>query len=299
MCRISVIVPVYNTQNYLPLCIDSILAQEFTDFELLLVDDGSTDNSGKICDEYAESDHRIKVFHGDNSGATAARNRGLDAARGEWITFIDSDDTIHPDYFPLEYNSSLELYLTNWHYLGQGINDFIEPQVVQGDEFRAFLEGNIHRHWLRTVCGSFFKRNIITEQRIRFDTSYRLGEDTLFAMKYYKACNSLQVLDHSVYCYNREDNWGSKYQLTWTEAQSYLVAFMKCYDELDLDCPKLLDFMFPFIYKSIDVNESKINVKWSISKPVLQYKRKQFPEKDTRFKVKYYIKKALSYIVCV
>lgn len=97
--KISVIVPVYNTEKYLHRCIDSILSQTFEDFELLLIDDGSTDNSGMICDEYANRDSRIKVFHKSNGGLTSARNHGLKYATGVWIAHIDGDDWIAPDMF--------------------------------------------------------------------------------------------------------------------------------------------------------------------------------------------------------
>ena len=93
---ISVIVPVYNTELYLHRCIDSILSQTFTDFELLLINDGSTDRSGEICDEYAGKDKRVRVFHKENGGVSSARNIGLDEARGEWIAFVDSDDWVSP-----------------------------------------------------------------------------------------------------------------------------------------------------------------------------------------------------------
>ena len=92
--KITVIVPVYNTEKYLRRCVDSILAQTFTDFELLLIDDGSTDGSGAICDEYAKKDSRVRVFHKEIGGVSSARNLGLDKAYGEWISFVDSDDWI-------------------------------------------------------------------------------------------------------------------------------------------------------------------------------------------------------------
>lgn len=97
MPKISVIVPVYNTEQYLPRCIDSILSQTFTDFELLLIDDGSKDNSGKICDEYAAKDSRIRVFHKKNGGATSARILGINNSCGEFICFVDSDDSMRKD----------------------------------------------------------------------------------------------------------------------------------------------------------------------------------------------------------
>ena len=96
---ISIIVPVYNSEKTLNRCVDSILSQTFQDWELLLIDDGSTDRSGKLCDEYALKDQRIKVFHKKNGGVSSARNIGLDHAKGEWITFIDSDDEIPKNTF--------------------------------------------------------------------------------------------------------------------------------------------------------------------------------------------------------
>ena len=99
MPELSIIVPVYNVEKYLPKCIESILAQTFTDFELILIDDGSPDRCGEICDEYAAKDSRIVVIHQKNQGVSAARNAGLDAARGTYIGFVDSDDWIEPEMY--------------------------------------------------------------------------------------------------------------------------------------------------------------------------------------------------------
>ena len=97
MPLISVIVPVYKVETYLPTCVDSILSQTFSDFELILVDDGSPDACGAMCDGYAREDSRIRVIHQKNGGLSAARNTGLDIAKGEYVTFVDSDDVIAPD----------------------------------------------------------------------------------------------------------------------------------------------------------------------------------------------------------
>lgn len=102
--KISIIVPVYNVEKYLNKCLDSILAQTFEDYELLLIDDGSSDKSGNICDEYEKKDKRVKVFHKENGGLSSARNAGIDAACGEYIGFIDSDDYIDNDMFEQLYN---------------------------------------------------------------------------------------------------------------------------------------------------------------------------------------------------
>ena len=106
--KISVIVPVYNVEQYLPRCIDSILAQTFTDFELLLIDDGSTDNSGKICDEYASKDSRIRVFHKENGGVSSARQLGVDEAQGEYSIHVDSDDWIENNMFEIMYEEAVK-----------------------------------------------------------------------------------------------------------------------------------------------------------------------------------------------
>ena len=102
---ISIIVPVYNVEKYLNRCFDSILNQTFTDFELILVDDGSTDNSGIICYEYKTKDNRIKVIHKENGGLSSARNAGLDIARGKYIGFVDSDDFINKDMYKILFDT--------------------------------------------------------------------------------------------------------------------------------------------------------------------------------------------------
>ena len=94
----SIIVPVYNSESFIKVCLDSILEQTYPDFELLLIDDGSTDRSGEICDKYAGKDSRIRVFHEKNEGVSASRNKGLEMASGRYVNFVDSDDWVSPDY---------------------------------------------------------------------------------------------------------------------------------------------------------------------------------------------------------
>lgn len=99
MPKVSVIVPVYKAENYLRRCVDSILAQTFTDWECILVDDGSPDGSGEICDEYAQKDARIRVIHKENGGVSSARNMALGKISAKWLTFVDSDDCLYPNAF--------------------------------------------------------------------------------------------------------------------------------------------------------------------------------------------------------
>lgn len=105
MSEISIIIPVYNAEKYLPRCIDSIFMQTFTDFELILVDDGSPDRCGLICDEYMRRDSWVRVLHQSNQGQAAARNNGVNVANGEWITFVGADDMVHPQMLEMLYRS--------------------------------------------------------------------------------------------------------------------------------------------------------------------------------------------------
>ena len=297
--KISVLIPVYNTEQYLPRCINSVLNQSFADFELLLIDDGSTDGSGEICDAYAEKDNRVVVFHKENGGASSARNVGLDNAKGEWITFVDSDDWIEDEYFNSVSDADVDLVARNWFYADGSTKEWLKPVIAYEDCFRDFLQNNIRSDVFRTVAESFFKRSIINDNRIRFDDKFRLGEDTLFCMDYYAYCKSAMILDGARYIYNRQDEWNKKYGLTWKEANNYLSIFMNKYEALPIESQPLLDFMFSFIRRQISINESNVDKKWSLSKPVLKYKKTKLSERGLKFKFNYYVSMVLSFIIHV
>ena len=147
MPKISVIVPVYNTEKYLRQCIDSILAQTFTDFELLLINDGSTDGSGAICDEYAQKDSRVRVFHQENGGVSSARNVGLDNARGEWITFCDSDDTIDESFLETmieDCNQNIDLIVSTMNKSGKIDSEYYVERLLRR-EYPPQLWGKLYR----------------------------------------------------------------------------------------------------------------------------------------------------------
>lgn len=141
--EISVIVPVYKVEPYLRECIDSILAQTFTDFELILVDDGSPDSCGAICDEYAEKDNRIIVIHQQNQGVSAARNAGMDIMRGEYVAFIDSDDYIAANYFERLYNylilENAEIAACQWLEDTNGL--ITEPKIPAMEDCVTVMSG--------------------------------------------------------------------------------------------------------------------------------------------------------------
>lgn len=181
---ISIIIPIYNVAQYLPKCLDSILAQTYKNLEIILVDDGSKDNSGKICDEYAKKDTRIKVIHQKNGGVAAARNTGLAIANGEWIGFLDSDDWIEQDMFEYLLNLTCK-YDADIAQCGIFFEDNIYVKEIAYPEKEYFAPYGIEkftnsdmRFIVNSVCNKLYRADII--KNIKFDTNYPIGEDLLF-----------------------------------------------------------------------------------------------------------------------
>ena len=182
---VSVIIPVYNTASYLPACLDSILGQTYADFELLVVDDGSTDASPVICDDYAGRDSRVKVFHQTNAGVSAARNLALSHASGKWVCFVDSDDTVLPGYL-----EEMVAATANDDCLVMGnISDPLFEGLVTED---LSLQGKdmvdyMLRHALFNLCGpvaKLFSRKVLQENQIVFPAGIHYGEDLIFLLRY-------------------------------------------------------------------------------------------------------------------
>lgn len=232
--RISIIVPVYNTAKYLHRCLDSILQQSFKDFEVLLVDDGSTDGSGKICDEYIAKDSRVRVFHKDNGGVSSARNVGLDNAVGEWVTFIDSDDELNIEGLRLDYEQlpNVDLILTAYY---RKIGTTYELNVVEREEnhdFKTFLSENLNCGIFSVVWGKFFKKEKIGN--LRFDVAMKIGEDTLFTLMFLNVINECKVVNTVTYIYNQPQNLQKKYSLSVTDATSNLDKIHTAYKQLNI-----------------------------------------------------------------
>lgn len=199
MPKITVIVPVYNAEKTLRQCIDSILSQRFKDFELLLVDDGSKDQSPIICDEYAKADARVKVFRQENGGVSSARNLGLDHAKGEWITFIDSDDYITGGYLDGVVGREADLLVKGYKsFTPNGIEKtrtVEELGTIKG--FSNFLNHFLTDSIIRCPWAKFYKRKII--DNIRFLHDMMIGEDACFVFLYLARCNQYAVLPEGEY----------------------------------------------------------------------------------------------------
>ena len=206
---VSVIVPVHNAEKFLRLCVASILSQTMTDFELLLIDDGSQDKGGAICDAYAQKDNRIHVFHQPNAGVSHARNTGLDYACGQYVVFVDSDDYVLPDYLRSLYedvcgHQGVGLIIQGAHGVnsqGEPLRDFLFPDIClpyqRFDE--AFAEYEL---WFWGFSwGKIYQKAVLDAHHIRFDEGISCREDLLFMLRYLFFCDYLQFRPAMNYIY--------------------------------------------------------------------------------------------------
>lgn len=206
---ISIIVPVYNAEKYLRRCIDSILSQSFTDFELILVDDGSTDLSPKICDEYDSHDKRIKLIHKKNAGVSAARNDGLDIVQGEFITFIDSDDWIDEGYLStlLQFKQYDIVFFSHRLIFEDGYtSEFrFEDKECESSEIwgvvSALKKNSTKWNFYGYTWNKMFRNQIIKKYNIRFIEKLRVSEDEVYTLDYCTHAQSIKVLPVCVYNY--------------------------------------------------------------------------------------------------
>lgn len=203
MPKVSIIVPVYKAEQYINRCIDSIVAQTFTDWELLLVDDGSPDGSGEICDGYAKKDSRIRVFHKENGGVSSARNLGLDEMQGEYVTFVDADDWIDVETLDVCIDKIKEGQLDVLQYSWKRVND--EGQILMKKVIKSDVLGLkdfvVNANFNVCVWGSFIKTSIIKERQILFDTKLKLAEDQVFILTALSYAQNMQSIPDTFYNY--------------------------------------------------------------------------------------------------
>jgi glycosyltransferase involved in cell wall biosynthesis len=197
-------------EQYLHKCIDSILNQTFTDFELLLIDDGSPDKSGQICDEYAIKDSRIRVFHKENGGVSSARNLGLDNATGKWIAFIDSDDWVESTYLEhlLEGDEDVELRVMGiviQNHKQKWKKYVIREESFLADDFWRFYKLYITQYVIMGPFLKLFLLSVINNFKIRFDPDLSLGEDLIFNLQYLNQIKSISVKKYTEYYYRHTE----------------------------------------------------------------------------------------------
>lgn len=239
---ISVIVPVYNVEQYLVQCIDSILNQKYENFELLLVDDGSTDRSGEICDVYEKKDKRVRVFHKKNGGVSSARNVGLDNAKGEWIAFVDSDDIVTPNYLSELYSdvkSDVDLVIQKYFIFKDYLKDerFLEA-IKETDIYdksdlqKLIVEYHLYKNG--HIWSKLYKQEFIQNNNIRFQEEISFCEDYYFLFQYLDVIYGKVVCSYVAnYFYRDRDNSSvhvgfkdfEKGYFTFRKIKSFILSF--------------------------------------------------------------------------
>ena len=206
---VSIIVPIYNAEQYLRRCVDSILNQEYTDFELLLVNDGSTDASGDICEEYGDRDPRVIVIQKENTGVSDSRNRAIDRARGKYLQFLDSDDWITPDATRLFVRAAEEygcdMVISDFYrVVGERLStkgDIEEEGVLTREEFAAHMMENPADFYYGVLWNKLYRRDIVEEHNLRMDTDINWCEDFMFNLEYIRYAKVFYALHAPIYYY--------------------------------------------------------------------------------------------------
>lgn len=236
--ELSIIIPVYQAEKYLRDCLSSVLNQSFENFELILIDDGSTDESASICDEYAKNDSRILVIHQENKGQSAARNKGLKLAKGEFVGFIDNDDRIEPEMFALllklAKGNNTDITSCSYSQLNPD-GEIVYPQKIDEtvysfnnyDGMKEFLSReklNIY------VWTKIYKRSFLEKNSIRFEEG-KIDEDFLFNFQAYKYSNKSLLVSLPKYIYTyRLDSTSRSY--SQTSLSKYLTGTMYRTDKI-------------------------------------------------------------------
>lgn len=232
--KVSVIVPVYNVENYVRQCIESILAQTFTDWELLLVDDGTLDNSGCICDEYAQQDSRIRVFHKKNGGVSSARNLGLENAKGKWITFVDSDDFIGPRY--LEQLNASTIVSPKIDFVHCGLQNYVNGEVSINQRYEINESSDcatVFNKFRGLIVAKWFKRDIIIKNKIRFDERMKIAEDYVFTVDYIRCIERYAFSDCIDYFYRIHQQSATRAKRTMDDYAVALYEFQRSYETVE------------------------------------------------------------------
>lgn len=211
--KISIIVPVYKAENTIKDCVKSILAQTFDDFELILVDDGSPDKSGSICDELKTIDSRIRVYHQENQGVSVARNKGLEVAEGDFVMFCDSDDYVHRKWCEVLYDTAIQFpnsCITCDIERVRKTDKILEEADVEncGKPYQiTYYE--MYQNGLSSYCpAKIFNRAVIEKNEIRFPEGVAISEDLRFVAKYIDCCENIVYIPQKLnyYVFNNEDS---------------------------------------------------------------------------------------------
>ena len=257
---ISIIIPVYKVEKYLEKCIQSLINQTYENLQIILVDDGSPDNCGKICDEYAKKDHRIEVIHKSNGGLSDARNKGLEIAKGEYIGFIDSDDYIESDMYEVLYNLlkqyNADVSICNFYTVSQGkisiknadngINEYNRIEILK----EILLDKNIQSY----AWNKLYKKELFDEIKYPVGKKYEDIGTTFYLLE---KCNKVVVTGKPEYYYiNRQDSIVNN--VTETTITDYIELIMQRYDYIEENIKELSSYNKDYLKRILKTAEQDI-----------------------------------------
>lgn len=239
---ISIIVPVYNVEKYIRPCLDSILSQTYTNWEAILVDDGSTDGSGAVCDEYVKRDNRFMVVHKENEGVSKARNLGIKQARGEYILFLDSDDLIKERCVEnLTISRAYPLVVGGYEKFGIQTGfygpDFIG--IAHIEDLPSIWNESPDSYWW-FVWGKLFRRDVIIDNNIEFKTEMFYLEDFCFVLEYLSHIDFFYLLNNHDILHLIEETKYSRYRMDYAQLKRHMQIHEECFSLLERRCNAIL-----------------------------------------------------------
>lgn len=288
---LSIIIPVYNAESVLEDCLNSITPQLTDDMEVILVDDGSKDNSLRICQAFSEQYDNLKSFHKDNGGVSSARNKGIQKAKGEWITFVDSDDMVSDEYFNIsdeKYDMIIKGYSSlSWDGIPMTNNEWI-PLRDEAVDINSFLSKHISDISFRGPVQKFYKRNIIGN--LRFHEEMKVGEDSCFVMEYLTKCKNMTISNkgHYIVRFHKSPAY-VRYEATTEFATKQLNYIFEAFKRLNEVHPipsmKLLEYVA--FFKAISKEDWKRSPKrwFDKNKNIYQYIMPNLPT-DAKLRLK-------------
>lgn len=243
---VSVIIPVYNAEKYLHKCIDSVISQTYPSIEVLLIDDGSTDNSGVICDEFARNDSRVKVIHKKNEGVSIARNVGIEEARGDRITFLDADDLMKEECIStLMQAKEYPLVVCGYERFGhrEGTDGPKSSQLVAVGKELVDKWNSTAETWWWFVWGKLYRRDVIINNNLTFKSGMIYLEDFCFVLDYLRFIDNVYLVDSYDVLHLVEATKFTKYRMDYPALKRHMQIHENCISLIEKKCDTTLEKM--------------------------------------------------------
>ena len=261
--KVSIIVPIYNSEKYMSKCIESILNQTLSEIEIILVNDGSTDNSGKIIENYAKKDNRIKVIHQQNSGPSVARNKGMSIAKGKYIGFVDSDDYIESNMYEELYNNannkSIEVAMCSYNekYLYNDIEYVIKPKldsnmIYEKEDIKQGIISTFSKndnYGFYSLCNKLYLKEWLIKENLTIDINRDHGEDWWFNINVFSKLNSFVYIDKVLYNYVHSNNKSLMVKYRENQFDLFLDGRLKMKEIMPKEYMDYNEFNKRFVYE--------------------------------------------------